>query len=84
MQNRITKSCQNRRSCRADRLRELLQLTPGDSVLLDACKRKKAKDGSYTFFFNFNRKFNDSTTSGCYIIELRLNYQKKTFRMRNI
>ncbi|KAG2218127.1 hypothetical protein INT45_000425 [Circinella minor] len=44
MQNRITKSCQNRRSCRADRLRELLQLTPGDSVLLDACKRKKAKD----------------------------------------
>ena len=50
MQNRITKSCQNRRNRRADRLRELLQLTPGDSVLLDACKRKKAKDGSYTLF----------------------------------
>ncbi|KAI9254490.1 hypothetical protein BDA99DRAFT_518541 [Phascolomyces articulosus] len=44
MQNRITKSCQTRRNRRADRLRELFQLTPGDSVLLDACKRKKAKD----------------------------------------
>ncbi|KAI9491871.1 hypothetical protein BDB00DRAFT_940014 [Zychaea mexicana] len=44
MQNRITKSCQARRNRRADRLRELLQLTQADSVLLDACKRKKAVD----------------------------------------
>ena len=59
MQNRITKSCQNRRNRRADRLRELLQLSPGDSVLLDACKRKKAKDGSYTLLF-LNRKPSDN------------------------
>ncbi|KAI8138908.1 hypothetical protein BJV82DRAFT_646382 [Fennellomyces sp. T-0311] len=44
MQNRITKSCQARRNRRAERLRELLRLTPADSVLLDACKRKKVAD----------------------------------------
>ncbi|KAK4513656.1 Xenotropic and polytropic retrovirus receptor 1 [Mucor velutinosus] len=44
MQNRITKSCQIRKNKRADRLRDLLQLTPSDSILLDACARKPPND----------------------------------------
>lgn len=40
LQNRITKSCQIKKSKRADRLRDLLQLSPSDSILLDACLRK--------------------------------------------
>ncbi|KAI8066940.1 uncharacterized protein B0P05DRAFT_580773 [Gilbertella persicaria] len=43
MQNRISK-CQLRKNKRADRLRDLLQLTPSDSILLDACARKQASD----------------------------------------
>ncbi|KAI8342204.1 ankyrin repeat-containing domain protein [Choanephora cucurbitarum] len=43
MQNKITK-CQQRKTKRADRLRDLLQLTPTDSILLDACARKQASD----------------------------------------
>ncbi|KAF7729619.1 hypothetical protein EC973_003992 [Apophysomyces ossiformis] len=42
--HRITKSCQTRRARRADRLRELLHLSPADSLLLDACARKKVAD----------------------------------------
>lgn len=45
MQNRITKPCQIRKNKRADRLRDLLQLTPSDSILLDACARKPPNDG---------------------------------------
>jgi hypothetical protein len=44
-QNRIKKSCQIKKSKRADRLRDLLQLTPSDSILLDACARKSYNDG---------------------------------------
>ncbi|GAN04728.1 hypothetical protein MAM1_0072d04192 [Mucor ambiguus] len=44
MQHRITKSCQIRKNKRADRLRDLLQLTPSDSILLDACARKPLND----------------------------------------
>ncbi|KAG2207379.1 hypothetical protein INT47_006854 [Mucor saturninus] len=40
MQNRITKTCQVKKSKRADRLRDLLQLSASDSILLDACARK--------------------------------------------
>ncbi|GAA5802471.1 hypothetical protein HPULCUR_007936 [Helicostylum pulchrum] len=40
MQNRITKTCQIKKSKQADRLRDLLQLTASDSILLDACARK--------------------------------------------
>ncbi|KAI8378522.1 hypothetical protein BD560DRAFT_453396 [Blakeslea trispora] len=43
MQNKITK-CQQRKAKRADRLRDLLQLTPTESVLLDACARKQADE----------------------------------------
>lgn len=54
--NRVTKSCQSRRAIRAERLRELLRLAPSDSILLDACRRKKASDGTLlevVFFRSF-------------------------------
>ncbi|KAI7900349.1 uncharacterized protein BX663DRAFT_439754 [Cokeromyces recurvatus] len=45
MQNRITKTtCQIKKNKRVDRLRDLLQLAPSDSVLLDACARKPPGD----------------------------------------
>ncbi|KAI9472405.1 MAG: ankyrin repeat-containing domain protein [Benjaminiella poitrasii] len=45
MQNRITKTtCQMKKNKRADRLRDLLQLTPSDSILLDTCARKPPSD----------------------------------------
>lgn len=44
-QNRITKTCQIKRNKRAERLRDFLQLTPSDSILLDACARKSYNDG---------------------------------------
>ncbi|KAI8640676.1 ankyrin repeat-containing domain protein [Parasitella parasitica] len=44
MQNRITKTCQMKKNKRADKLRDLLQLTPFDSILLDACARKPLSD----------------------------------------
>ena len=47
MQNRITKSCQIKKSKRADRLRDLLQLTAADQILLDACARKPFNEGMY-------------------------------------
>lgn len=45
MQNRITKTLQIKKSKRADRLRDLLQLTASDSILLDACARKPFEEG---------------------------------------
>lgn len=49
MHHRITKTCQARRTRRAERLRELLQLSPADDILmdilLDTCARKSAADG---------------------------------------
>lgn len=46
MQNRITKTtCQIKKSKRADRLRDLLQLSTSDSILLDACARKPPNEG---------------------------------------
>ncbi|ORY94423.1 hypothetical protein BCR43DRAFT_493973 [Syncephalastrum racemosum] len=48
MHHRITKTCQARRTRRAERLRELLQLSPADDILmdilLDTCARKSAAD----------------------------------------
>jgi hypothetical protein len=45
MQNRVTKACQIKKNKRADKLRDLLQLTPSDSIFLDACARKPPQDG---------------------------------------
>lgn len=47
MQNRITKTCQVKKSKRADRLRDLLQLSASDSILLDACARKPLNEGNF-------------------------------------
>ncbi|KAI9027508.1 ankyrin repeat-containing domain protein [Phycomyces nitens] len=44
--HRITKSCQTHRTRHKDRLRDLLQLSPSDSLLLDACARKTAEEVS--------------------------------------
>jgi hypothetical protein len=51
MQNRITKTCQIKKNKRADKLRDLLQLSPSDSILLDACARKPPNDGKILYVF---------------------------------
>lgn len=58
MQNRISKTCQIKKNKRADRLRDLLQLTPSDSILLDACARKPPNDGKILFVFNIAKTEN--------------------------
>ncbi|KAL0092240.1 ankyrin repeat-containing domain protein [Phycomyces blakesleeanus] len=44
--HRITKSFQSHRTRHTDKLRDLLQLSPSDSLLLDACARKTAEEVS--------------------------------------
>lgn len=73
MQNRITKTLQIKKSKRADRLRDLLQLTASDSILLDACARKPFEEGKkkkkkvlnkgiYIYFLFFSQGNNRSFT----------------------
>lgn len=58
MQNRITKTCQVKKSKRADKLRDLLQLTASDSILLDACSRKPLNEGKALILYAREAEFN--------------------------